>query len=130
MGHQSPGASWRAVGLLAAVLFLASILPSPLGRRPEFRHVGPDKLLHLVGHAGFAAAIAGAVGRGRVDDRAAGVIAVCLSTGYGLVLGRFQERVPGRVHEFADVVAGLVGSVLGVIGWSRVSGSAPATGRR
>lgn len=115
------GHSWRVVGLLAAVLFVASILPVPFRRRPEFGRVGPDKVLHLVGHCGFAASIADALDAGRLEHRTAGVLAIVISTGYGLVVGRLQEWVPGRVHEPADIVAGFVGSVVGVLGWSALT---------
>ena len=110
-------ARWSAVTLYAAVLFVASVVPSPLGRHPEFDRVGPDKALHLLGHAGFAALVADALAADGVDARGAAVLSAGLSVAYGYALGRLQERVPGRVGERADLVAGAVGSVLGVLGW-------------
>jgi VanZ family protein len=102
------------------VLLVGSVLPVPGGRHPEFRLVGPDKLLHLLGHGAFAAAVADALwgsSPGSRGARSTGVIAVLLSTGYAVLLGRLQERVPGREPERADLAASLLGSVLGAGGW-------------
>ncbi|PSQ07328.1 hypothetical protein BRC93_16410 [Halobacteriales archaeon QS_5_70_15] len=102
------------------------MLPAPGGRHPEFRLVGPDKLLHLLGHGAFAAAVADALGNsssGPRGVRSVGAPAVALSTGYAALLGRLQERVPGREPERADLLASLVGSVLGAAGWLKRSGS-------
>ncbi|MEF8841903.1 MAG: hypothetical protein V5A62_09805 [Haloarculaceae archaeon] len=107
------------VALVAAVLLVGSVLPVPGGRHPEFRLVGPDKLLHLLGHGAFAAAVVDAFGGtpGPRGARSTGVLAVLLSTGYAILLGRLQERIPGRELERADLAASLLGSVLGAIGW-------------
>lgn len=93
------------------------MVPSPFQRHPEWRWTGPDKFLHLLGHAGYAVALADALAAGRWSDRDAAVLAVCISTGLGLVAGRLKRRVPGRAFEPADVVAGLVGSLLATFGW-------------
>ena len=110
------GSRWGTVVGAALVLLVGSLVPSPLGRHPEFGTFGPDKFLHLLGHAGLTAALADALVAGRLDDREAAVVSVGLVTGYGLLIGRLQTRVPGRAPERADTAAGLVGSVLGVIG--------------
>lgn len=103
--------------LLAAVLLVGSVLPAPGGRHPEFRLVGPDKLLHLLGHGAFAAAVADALGASSPARARSAGVAVLLSTGYAVLLGRLQEGVPGREPERADVAASLLGSVLGAGGW-------------
>jgi VanZ family protein len=108
---------WRGVCLLAAALLVGSVVPIPFGRHPEFRWVGPDKLLHLLGHGGFAASVARALEGARLGPHRAGVVAVCLSAGYALLLGRLQERVPGREPERADLAASVLGSALGVAAW-------------
>jgi VanZ family protein len=123
-----PGSRWSRVALGAAALLVGSVLPVPFGRHPEFRWFGPDKLLHLLGHGGFAAVAAGALGAGRFGPRSAAVLAVPLSTGYAVLLGRLQERVPGREPEPADLVASTVGSVLGVAVWLRRSEAAVRSG--
>lgn len=115
--HHRRGSRWKAVLAVAAVLLVGSVLPSPLRRRPAFSRVGPDKLLHLVGHAVFAVVLADALTAGRRNERDAAVLSVGISTGYGVVMGRLQERIPGRAAERADVVAGFLGSMLGVLGW-------------
>jgi VanZ family protein len=111
------GSPWSIVAAVAAALFVGSTVPAPFGRRPEFAWFGPDKLLHLIGHGGFAAVTADALGSGRLDPRSACALAACLSTGYALLLGRLQERIPGREPERADLAASTVGSVLGVVWW-------------
>lgn len=105
-----------AVGL-TLVLLVASLVPSPLKRHPGWEWVGPDKFLHLVGHAAYATVLADALEAGRYSRPQAAVLAVCLSTGHSLVTGRLQEHVPGRASERGDVVASLVGSVLAASGW-------------
>jgi len=82
---------------------------------PDFGPFGPDKLLHLLGHAGFAAALFSALG----DDPGVreGVVSVAVSTFFGLGTERLQESIPGREFEWWDVVAGVVGSVVGVTYW-------------
>jgi VanZ family protein len=91
--------------------------------------MAPDKLLHLVGHAGYAVLLADAFGSSRRPDGEAAVLAVCTSTVLSLVAGRLQHWAPGRAFEPADVVAGLIGSLLAVSRWYAVS-DARATGRR
>lgn len=113
MGVPSTGPRWRAVAATVALL-VAAVVPSPFRRRPEWEWVGPDKLLHLVGYAGYAVVLADALGAGRYSDGQAAVLAVCLSTVHSLVTGRLQRWVPGRGFELADVLAGLLGSLLGV----------------
>lgn len=108
---------WSAVGTVALVLLVGSVVPSPLRRRPAFRRVGPDKLLHLLGHAGLAAVVADALAAGRFDDREAIALSLGLSSGYGVLTGHVQRWVPGRVPERADLAAELLGSILGALGW-------------
>lgn len=110
------------VGVSAVLLFVAAVVPSPLRRYRAFRVAGPDKLLHLLGYGGFALLLADALTADRRDDRAAAFAAVLISSGYGFLIGTLQNWVPGREHERADDVAGLVGSVLAVVAWRLVNG--------
>lgn len=113
----STGARWRRAVAATAALLVAAVVPSPLQRHESWAWLGPDKLLHIVGHAGYAVVLADALGAGRYSDGQAAVIAVCLSTVHSLVTGRLQRWVPGRGFELADVVAGLLGAALAAGGW-------------
>ena len=55
-------------------------MPSPLQRHPEWRRVGTDKLMHFVGHAGYAVTLADAFGTSRYINREAALLAVSIST--------------------------------------------------
>jgi hypothetical protein len=117
------GSPLRDVAVVAVVLLVGSTIPVPFGRHPEFDWFGPDKLLHLVGHGSLAVVTADALGANPTTSERAGGLAVCLSTGYALLLGRLQVRVPGREPERADLAASALGSVLGVVGWRYLSES-------
>lgn len=117
MFRRFPASHWRDAVGLSVVLLVAALVPSPLRRREEWEWVGPDKFLHLVGHAGYAVALADALNAGRWSRGEAVVLAVCISTAHSLVTGRLQNRVPGRAFELGDVVAGFVGAVLAVTRW-------------
>jgi len=112
------GDRFRLVVASALVLLVGATIPLPsrLARAP--RPLGPDKLLHLVAHAEFAAALAAAL-TGSGPTRRGAVAAVVVSTAFGFVTERLQEAIPGRRFEWGDVVAGFLGSVLGVLGWQR-----------
>jgi VanZ family protein len=116
------GTRWTAVAVGTVVLLTASLLPSPFGRHPSWRRIGPDKFLHFVGHAGYAVVLADAFGAGGWSDGEAAVVAVCVSTAHGLLTGRLQTLVPGRAFEPADVVAGVLGSLLAALWWLRHAG--------
>lgn len=121
---------WKTAVGTALVLLLASVVPSPLGRHPEFNRFGPDKLLHFLGHAWLAVTLADAFATDRLDAGPAAAVGVSGSFVHALVTGFLQQYVPGRVPERADLVAGLVGSVVGVLGWLYVSESKPASHTR
>lgn len=102
----------------ATVLLIGSGLPLPSRYKPDFGWLGPDKLLHLVGHAAFVALL----GRGVDHDGQLGTAgeAVAVSTAYGLAIELLQESVPGRAFEPGDVVAGFLGSLIGLAAWRRL----------
>lgn len=111
-------AGWRRVALAAAVILVASLVPVPFERRAEFGRFGPDKLLHLLGYAGLAAALAEAFDGGQ-PRRRTDLLAALLAAAFGLAVGRLQRRVPGRRDETADTVAGVLGAVVAVFVRSR-----------
>lgn len=112
MRNRSPSARWTTVAVSTVVLLLASLVPSPFRRRPGWKWQGPDKFLHLVGHAAYAVVLANAFSANRWTDGESATLAVCVSTIHSLVTGWLQERVPGRAFEPIDVLAGLVGAIL------------------
>jgi VanZ family protein len=130
MAPDSTDPRWRRAAVVTLVLLVAAVVPSPLRRHESWRWFGPDKLLHLVGHAGYAAVLADAFGAGRCSDEQAAVLAVTVSTGHSLASGRLQRWVPGRAFELADVLAGLVGSGLAAGGWYAVHQGSAFSPRR
>lgn len=110
---------WRLALFAAGLLFVGSAIPLPSRYNPDFGLFGPDKLLHLIGHAGFSAALVTTLSDDGSTVRVV-VIAATISTVFGLITERFQEVVPGREFEWGDVIAGLLGSILGAVsfGWT------------
>lgn len=119
MSDRSRRRRWRGTALAALFLLVGSAIPLPPRHNPEFGPYGPDKFLHAVGHAAFAAALAAALHDGS-GGRVASA-AVVASTAYGLSTELLQESIPGREFERADVVAGFLGSVVGGVGWRRLA---------
>lgn len=117
MGSGSTESRWLRVAVGTVVLLAAALVPSPFERRPGWARFGPDKLLHFLGYAWYAAVLADALSAGRSSDESAAVLAVLGSTVNSLVIGRIQQWVPGRRHETADVLAGLIGAILAVTAW-------------
>jgi VanZ family protein len=108
-----------AVGVPAGLLLVGSAVPLPPGRNPDFGLLGPDKFLHLAGHAWLTAALVRAIDAEDGPTCRGAALAVALSVGYGLATERLQEAVPGREFEWPDVLAGLLGSVLVVLAGRR-----------
>lgn len=109
---------WNPAVASAMVLLVGSAIPLPERYNPDLGAYGPDKLLHIVGHAALVAMLGTAVGDDdRTGRRAIGAIA--LSTGFGLAIEVLQESVPGRQFEFGDVVAGFLGSLVGLIAYRK-----------
>lgn len=112
----SPSQSrWIPVIIVAVILFVGSIMPSPFRYR-KFGRFGPDKFLHFVGHAGLSTTLVKAL-EVKCSRRTAPVLAVGSSTIYGVITNSLQQWIPGRKPEYADVVAGFLGSVAGVWLW-------------
>ena len=114
---------WTVVALVALVLVVGCLVPSPFRRRPEFSRVGPDKFLHFLGHGSLAVALAAALRGDRPSRWFPALLAVGCSTTLGVVTGTLQRWVPGRKPELADLVAGFLGAVVGVGWWARTDPS-------
>lgn len=113
----------RRVLTIGVGLLVGSLIPSPFERHDAFDRYGPDKGLHFLGHGAFAATLADALAAdGRAGPISGGAGAVCGSVLLGLGVGYLQRYVPGRVPELADLVAGALGSILGVCWWYRRGG--------
>jgi len=123
---------WGPAAITGGLLLAGSTVPIPAGVDLDYGRYGPDRFLHLVGHAGFSAALVAALDGDRPLANA--TLAVGVSTGYGICTELLQEAVPGRGFERGDVVAGFVGSVLGAVLGDRVAGPGaagrPVSGRR
>lgn len=100
--------------VVATGLTVGAATPLPPRHNPDLGHLGFDKLLHLLGHAALADAIATALDPDRRSVRAA-VIAIALSTIHGYLTERLQRSIPGRAFEWGDVAAAFTGSVYGVL---------------
>lgn len=107
--------NWLLAGLIALALVVGSLIPSPFSRRSEFKRFGPDKVFHFVGHAGFSVALTDALVVGGLNPRKSAVLAVGFSTVLGYVIGALQRGIPNRSPERADTVAGLLGSLVGIL---------------
>ncbi|UWG48417.1 VanZ like family protein [Halanaeroarchaeum sp. HSR-CO] len=117
MRQWSTDGRWVAVVAWTLVLLVATLLPAPLERNPKWDPIGPDTVLHFLGHAGYAIALANAFGAARHDKRTAAVLSIAVSAGYGFVIGRLQQWVPGRANEPSDLLAGLFGTCCAVVVW-------------
>lgn len=124
---------WLPVAVSACLLLVGSAIPLPSRHNPDFGAFGPDKLLHALGHLGFAATLVGVLDGEEAGPRVrTAALVVVVSTGYGVCTELLQESVPGRQFERGDVVAGLIGSVAGVA-LARRQGAGetnPITGRQ
>lgn len=109
----------RLGGVTATALLLAvaSATPLPTRYNPESGPFGPDKGLHLLGHAVLAAALGDAFD-GTTRPLHVALIAVVASSAYGVGTELLQEAIPGRAFERGDVLAGLLGSLVGVLCWT------------
>lgn len=102
---------WTDPRLVTVGLLVAALVPR-LSGRPRTPPLGLDKLAHAVAHALFVYSLLESVDA--ATDRGAVPAAVGLSVAYAFLLEGLQRYVPGRQYETGDVVASVVGSVVGV----------------
>lgn len=110
---------WRRARAVGLALLVGSLVPSPFERHDAFDTLGPDKLLHFLGHGLFAVTLADALAGDGTPRALSGGGALGCSAVVGLTVGYLQQYVPGRVSERADLVAGVLGSIAGVGWWTR-----------
>ena len=121
----------RRLAVLAAVtavVVASSLLPGPTGPggepTPDVAPPGTDLLVHAVGYAAVAYALARALPpRLRRRDALgslAGVVVATVALGAGVELA--QGVVPGRDPSVRDAVANAVGALAGALWWRRGRG--------
>lgn len=103
---------WLPVGVYMAAIFYVQSLsspPSPAGLN--------DKVTHLLGYAllGLLATRATAGGMGRRVTAGAALVAVAITSGYGITDELHQAFVPMRTLELADWYADTAGGALGAV---------------
>lgn len=100
-----------AIGYMAGIFAVSSI--PDLGPLPGGVS---DKSAHAVAYAGLGMVVLAALARWRLDEvtpRRA-VLAIVISTLYGMSDEWHQSFVPGRSPEWGDVLADGIGAMLGV----------------
>ncbi|MDZ7746928.1 MAG: VanZ family protein [Halobacteriales archaeon] len=107
-----PRRRWLAVGVVAAVILVASLLPTSGGPTPTLLGVGLDKWQHLGGYA----VLAGTLGYALVATEHAGrrvALGLAVTVGYGILIECLQAPLSTRVFSVADMLANAVGALVG-----------------
>jgi len=116
--HRSQIHQWQAPLIVAFGLLVGSAIPLPSRYNPDFGLCGPDKVLHATGHMVLTATLLSAI---QISEEGStprtAVAAVVVSSAYGVGTELLQERIPGREFEWGDLLAGVLGSVGGVLCW-------------
>lgn len=101
---------WGPAAVWAAVLFLLSSWPNPVG--PSWLHVS-DKVVHFV----LFAVLGGALGFGRQwsGGNVPHWLVICVGMLYGAMDEWHQALVPNRVPSLADWYADVSGVLLGYL---------------
>ncbi len=113
---------WQSPLVAAIALLVGSSVPLPASHNPDFGLCGPDKTLHATGHLALTAALISTIeGRNGGSTVHAILAATFISSAYGVGTELLQERIPGRNFESGDLLAGVFGSICGVLWWYQVS---------
>ncbi|WP_224333932.1 VanZ family protein [Haloprofundus halobius] len=113
----SPRLRWAVVFLVAAAVFVASVVAPPGDGGPTlgpFGLVGADKWLHAVAYAAVAGALAHALDP-KLERAALGGFFGAFA--YGFVVELAQWVAPTRQFDLFDAAANGVGAALGVGLW-------------
>jgi hypothetical protein len=102
---------WAAAAVWAAAILVGGAIPRGAG--VPLPTGGVDKPLHLLAYAGLAALLCGALRAGRRRRWAAAGLSLALASAYGILDEGRQAFVPGRVASGLDLVADVLGALLG-----------------
>jgi VanZ family protein len=105
---------WAPVVLIMGIIFAVSAMPDP-GAPPGGLS---DKSAHFLAYAALGGAFMRALASSRVSGvtRGRAVLAVVLTSLYGVFDEVHQHFVPGRTPDWADVAADAVGAIAGTLG--------------
>jgi VanZ family protein len=108
---------WIPALIVTVILFVAAVVPlSGSGSAGLLAVPGIDKLLHALGYAVLAAALAAALDSPRRRSTTVLAAAFAVAAGYGGLLELVQLAVPTRHASALDLLADAAGAVVGVIG--------------
>ena len=110
---------WGPPVVYMAAIFHFSSEPAPL---PQVTAHVWDKLLHASEYGGLAALFARALAGEGLGWIAAAVLAVVLTSAYGVTDEYHQSFVPTRSSDLRDWSADTLGATLGALGFVRVAG--------
>jgi len=103
------------------LVFLSYAMLMPPGGKPIFDFLswpGMDKLIHVISF-GLLGLLSGASSKPR--PRLLAIVFIIWS-GYGLAIEIIQSFIPGRSFEALDLVADMVGTILGYLIFSQLRG--------
>ncbi|MFC7096871.1 VanZ family protein [Halobaculum marinum] len=110
---------------VAATVVVASLVPAPTGPSgeptPDIAPPGSDLIVHAVGYAAVAYALARALPERLRGDGALGPLAgvVVATAALGGAVELAQGVVPGRTTSLFDAVANTLGALVGALWWRR-----------
>lgn len=106
---------WIRPGFVALVVTVGSLIPVPFRGNQTFGTFGPDKGLHFIGHGYLAVTLSDALASEGYTLTKSAIYAAVASTLLAVVTSILQRRIPGRVSERADLLAGALGAILGAV---------------
>lgn len=108
---------WGVVGLVAALLLVASVVPVPEGAVPaETGGLSLFALFHVLGYAALAATFVYAMADSARPDWQVLVGVVLVTVAYGGAIELLQGLLPYRLASYRDIALNTLGAVLGAVG--------------
>jgi VanZ family protein len=116
---------WLPIILYCLLIFIQSSYPS-IERTPELPHL--DKMLHFVAYALLGALFLRAFKTSRIKNNARFILilSVLLSFLYGISDEIHQHFVPYRSADLMDVLADMLGGLMGVYIYHAIAGKTTA----